>query len=705
MSTQIGEVNINLRMSLAQFKTDVKDGADAASTATKQLASDVGNNMGEARGSLMLLNEELGIKMPRHLTALIAKIPALGAAFSAMLPIVGVVAAVEVIEKLVSAHEKAKEAMLTAMAEIGAKDATVLDGLNEKLNQSKLKFLELADDGAGAAAIKLDMLGHTTLVSLIGSFDNLGKSIDDVLKKMGAEGTFARIMGLSGASDDLKNLQKDVLSIRASGESDTQQAAEIGQKIEWYRDKAKQDLDAMKADRALLTSSDNGALMAGGGHTNDKQLAEQQALYASLNDMAKASATVQQTAAIDTTNLQTEEANKATKEEEKIWLARNTEYQRSLKADETAQNDAYKQAVEAIQLAEKLKIDATRQGSQARLDAVDAAIKDEEAHGLQDTAFYKSLQEEKIKIAQDIANQQIALQRKVAEELGKAQQGMIALQMAAMKNEADSEYKLGAITAAQHIQALREEAAQELALEQQKNAAMLAEIAENDPKRPEYVQKALDADLQAQQKYDNEMVSLDSQALELRKQAWDAGFNQMNSGMTTLVSNMVKGNSSITADLKTMLANMLTSWINYFVQLEAKALEAQLFMAATGLFGSGIGGGLFSQAGGGAGFGGGGAPVSTSAIPNSIPLHATGGHMSANELGIVGDAGPEVWHPDTAGSVVPFDKLKGDGGTHTHNNMLVNINGVSDFDSFRENESQVAARLHAAMVSAARRKG
>ena len=159
MSTQIGEVNINLRMSLAQFKTDVKDGADAASTATKKIAEDVGNNVTEARGSIMLLSEEVGVHLPRHLTTLLAQIPGLSGAFAAMLPIVGVVAAIAVIEKLVAAHNAAKEAMLTAMEEIGAKDATVLGDLNEKLNQSKLKFLELADDGAGQAAIKLDMSG------------------------------------------------------------------------------------------------------------------------------------------------------------------------------------------------------------------------------------------------------------------------------------------------------------------------------------------------------------------------------------------------------------------------------------------------------------------------------------------------------------------------------------------------------------------
>src|ERR1700730_4661925 len=125
MSTTIGEVNINLRMSLAQFKQDTKAGTDAAGTAGKQIASDMGNSMGEARGAVMLLNEELGVQMPRHLVSLIAKIPGLSAAFATMLPLVGVIAATKVIYELVEAHKKAQEAMEMAMSEMGAQGGTI----------------------------------------------------------------------------------------------------------------------------------------------------------------------------------------------------------------------------------------------------------------------------------------------------------------------------------------------------------------------------------------------------------------------------------------------------------------------------------------------------------------------------------------------------------------------------------------------------
>lgn len=51
----------------------------------------------------------------------------------------------------------------------------------------------------------------------------------------------------------------------------------------------------------------------------------------------------------------------------------------------------------------------------------------------------------------------------------------------------------------------------------------------------------------------------------------------------------------------------------------------------------------------------------------SLPAFAGGGSMRADELGIVGENGPELWQPDSAGSVIPFDKM-GMGGSSTQVN-------------------------------------
>jgi hypothetical protein len=67
-------------------------------------------SMREARGAMKLVEESLGIHIPREMNSLIAGIPALTAAFSIMLPIAGVIAAVDVIGKLIDKHDALKRA-------------------------------------------------------------------------------------------------------------------------------------------------------------------------------------------------------------------------------------------------------------------------------------------------------------------------------------------------------------------------------------------------------------------------------------------------------------------------------------------------------------------------------------------------------------------------------------------------------------------
>src|SRR6267154_12298 len=109
MSTIIGQVDINLRMSLAQFKKDVQDGTDAVRSGTKGMADDIKANTFEARGTLMLLGEEIGVHIPRHLQRMIAELPGVGPALATAFSSVAVLAAIEVIAKVIEKIQKYRE--------------------------------------------------------------------------------------------------------------------------------------------------------------------------------------------------------------------------------------------------------------------------------------------------------------------------------------------------------------------------------------------------------------------------------------------------------------------------------------------------------------------------------------------------------------------------------------------------------------------
>jgi hypothetical protein len=69
----------------------------------------------------------------------------------------------------------------------------------------------------------------------------------------------------------------------------------------------------------------------------------------------------------------------------------------------------YSKAVTALQENEKLKIDATKEGSEARLAAIDAAIKEEEGKGLQETGFYRGLLASRVNITREMGEEQAKL--------------------------------------------------------------------------------------------------------------------------------------------------------------------------------------------------------------------------------------------------------------------------------------------------------
>jgi hypothetical protein len=95
-----------------------------------------------------------------------------------------------------------------------------------------------------------------------------------------------------------------------------------------------------------------------------------------------------------------QEDNRVLKEQERVLQTEVKQEQGAIAEEDKLHEDARNKAIANLQEQEKEKIAATRQGSEAQLAAIEAAIKEEESKGLQDTAFYKSLQEQKVKFHQ-----------------------------------------------------------------------------------------------------------------------------------------------------------------------------------------------------------------------------------------------------------------------------------------------------------------
>jgi len=121
--SEVGALIVKLRAETAEFRSDmgkVQADLDSLKGKSQETGEAMDHSFTEARGGLMLTEEVVGVHLPRHLNTLIAQIPGVGAAFSTMLPLIGVIAAIAIVGKLIERHEALAAAINKAAIEAGS---------------------------------------------------------------------------------------------------------------------------------------------------------------------------------------------------------------------------------------------------------------------------------------------------------------------------------------------------------------------------------------------------------------------------------------------------------------------------------------------------------------------------------------------------------------------------------------------------------
>jgi hypothetical protein len=177
------------------------------------------------------------------------------------------------------------------------------------------------------------------------------------------------------------------------------------------------------------------------------------------------------------------------------------------------------------------------------------------------------------------------------------------------------------------------------------------------------------------------------QSLMVEVRAATQGFTQDLSSMrSTFDSSLVSGFTQAGTVLDTSLSNALKKGTTGFSDLRTVGLGAIADIAAqaTGLFSSGSGSSSTSS-------------LSTllGAI-TGLPGRATGGPVSPGQAYVVGERGPEVFVPTSAGSIANNASLNGAGGRNV--NVSITMNGTAGGDA-----PQAMARSSRQVASALRR--
>lgn len=398
-------------------------------------------SMYQARGEMMLVDELLGIKLPRHVVSFIAEIPGVGAALSAAFQATAVLFIIEAIakgiEKIIEWREEAHKLEL-AQLNFGSTVGASFIELDEKLLRTGIKADELRGDHLAALAKELQLINLQTLHDLSHEFETLSKAADALFKNLETH-WFTFNLGAKGAETALKDflaqynflLEVDrdktgAANLLAGTKKQAEDVLTLMQRFQGLKDLPTDTWDQINQksaqEKTILEQlhklnvdiNDTKARTLG---IDEKTLKAQEALVATFAAQDNAQKKIAENEAGEEANKKKEEYDKIEAEQEKVLKAQLAA-EKKAEDEEDARDEARRNKFIAdLQEKEKLEIAATKQGSEERIRVIDAAIKEEqtlgihqtaedERHGNEDTAFFKSLQLQKLQAVQARIDQQ-----------------------------------------------------------------------------------------------------------------------------------------------------------------------------------------------------------------------------------------------------------------------------------------------------------
>lgn len=293
----VGTLTVDLVANTASFEGTMSKASGTARRSSREIQDSFNKmNFGEARGGIMVMDELIGIHLPRHVQSFVAMLPGVGAAMEAAFPVLAVVAigvAIgEAAEKMVKFKEEAQKVANDQTA-LGTAVSNTFNSLNEKLLQAGIRADELTHNHLDALKKRLELINLQSMSELSHSFDVIAKAADKVFADLKSH-FYSFGIGSDGARNALINFQTQYDSLLAQGNK-----AAASDLLAGTLHSAQHILDLQKQGLALLkdpASQKMGGLelqnkfkaqslelaQAGVGLT-DKEVKSQQALVDTLN--------------------------------------------------------------------------------------------------------------------------------------------------------------------------------------------------------------------------------------------------------------------------------------------------------------------------------------------------------------------------------------------------------------------------------------
>jgi hypothetical protein len=220
-------------MQTAAFKAALGE----ATSETRKFAAGMRAEMAEAKGSIALLGEEIGVAMPRHLRTFVAGLPGVASAMSAAFDAVAVIALADFVykagEKVVEFFKKSEDGARKTAAANGEFTASLVKS-NDQLavgnDKLEIEIAKLSHKPTNNLKLALD----EAKLSAIDLADKLDKATTKERELLDSEnaGWFARLTGTASndsAKEGLNQYQKNYQQINQQFDEYLQSAKSVGE--------------------------------------------------------------------------------------------------------------------------------------------------------------------------------------------------------------------------------------------------------------------------------------------------------------------------------------------------------------------------------------------------------------------------------------------------------------------------------------------
>lgn len=199
-----------------------------------------------------------------------------------------------------------------------------------------------------------------------------------------------------------------------------------------------------------------------------------------------------------------------------------------------------------LEESERNKIENTDKGSAARLAAIDAALKREEALNLQDTNYYRELLTQRVQAARDEAEQEAKLREESGVKAAEAEAKFANLELAGEKQKQAALETQRRVSAAQKLQEDIAFADAEYGIQTREYARELAALDKAGKDYQNKRQALMDKETQLTQQHENDIAAMREKAEKNADDKIIAEVNRFNDQMLAGLSQVIMGHETFT---------------------------------------------------------------------------------------------------------------------------------------------------------------